>query len=196
MNENDYELLYMARSHDEWAIETLLNKFRPFVLKTYGQLQPKRYSFELDEALQAANLGLMSAIYYYRDDLQTSFHSFAMICMERQILNSYRKVKLMSSVDYCTANSLDRRVNDEDEMYLADVIADESQVTAEEAVRLKVSLENIYEQIQDSQRDVDVLRLRLQGYSYLEVAQRLQITKKDVDNSLQRIKKKIGYSFD
>jgi DNA-directed RNA polymerase specialized sigma24 family protein len=83
-----------------------------------------------------------------------------------------------------------------DELSLGDTLSTDSSSQPHNLSRYHALLEQVYLQLADKPLDSKVLALRLQGYSYRETAAILGISGKDVDNSVQRIRRKIAYLFD
>ena len=195
-DDNEYELLYMYRKGDQQALELLVRMVQPFVIKTYASITAYWPSFEADEARQAAYLGVINAIYYYREDRQSGFRSFLLMCVERQMYSALRHHRRISRQDYLSPFSLDRLIRDSDELYLGDTLSRDSSQDPRNISRLNTLLRQIYGQLQDNPVDCRILILRVQGYTYQETADLLGVRRKDVDNAVQRIRKKIAYLFD
>ena len=194
--DNEYEFLYMYRKSDEQALELLQQKFQPFIIRTYYRIAQNWPSYEFDEAQQAANLGILNAIYYYREDRQMAFHNFVMMCIERQMFSQLRHLKRISKVDYMSCISLDRVLKDNDELYLGDTVGRDDNSDPQRLSHYRLTLEDVYELLGTKTIDRKVLSFRMRGYSYKEIAGFLQVSRKDVDNSVQRIRKKASQLFD
>ena len=195
-DDNEYELLYMYRKGDLQALDLLMKMVLPFVIRTYASIVANWPSFDIDEARQAAWLGVINAAYYYREDKKMSLRSFILMCVERQMYSALRHHKRISKLDYLSPLSLDRMIRDSDELYLGDTLSRDSSLDPRTISRFRTLLRQIYEQLQSNPLDCRVLSLRIQGYSYQETAELLGIRRKDVDNAVQRIRKKIAYLFD
>lgn len=193
---NEYELVYMAKKHDEEAISLLIEMLRPFSLKTFSKLKNNWSGFEFDDAMQYAALGVLSAVDSYRDDMETSFHSFAMVCISRSMMNYYRKIKRMSQDGYFSYYSIDRFVEDDESLTYGDALLKDYKADPHIKVHCKSVLERVYGSLDDKSIDKKVMMLKMKGYSYQEISQEIKVSKKDVDNSIQRIRKKIAVEFD
>jgi len=194
--ENIYELLYMAHLNDEWAISALIKRFEPYILKRYAEIHESWKGFEYDDAYQAACYGILNAIAYYRGDKEMSFNSFVILCIERQLLTVLRRIKKISSIDYFSNISLDMKIKDNDDLYIADKLLIDEDSDPANYVNFKVLAEKVYFIIGDNEMDKQIFLYRLKGYSYKEIAKIMKITCKTVDNSIQRIRKKISILFD
>ncbi|MBR5049377.1 MAG: sigma-70 family RNA polymerase sigma factor [Erysipelotrichaceae bacterium] len=195
-DDNEYELLYMYRKGQQQAFGMLLEMVHPFVIKTYASMKAHWQAFEPDEAMQAARLGLLNAVHYYRADRQMSLRSFMLMCIERQMHSTLRHIRRISRQDYLSPLSLDRMIRDTDGLYLSDTLSADASRDPGQLSRHSALLRQIYLLLEDCPKDRRVLILRTQGYSYQETADLLGISRKDVDNSVQRIRRRIAYLFD
>ena len=193
-NFNVYELLYMARQKDETALQLLIEQFQPIFYKTYYQLKPFWSFLDFDECYQAYLIGLNNALYYYREDKFTKFGNFVYLCTTREIKAVIRRESAKKDSVFFSATSLDKKLNDSDDIYMIDTISDYS------SDPLRIIKANALEKeafrLLDKKVDKEILQMRLQGYSYKQISNKIGCTNKTVDNSLQRIKKKIHCLFD
>lgn len=190
---NVYELLYLARCADEEALRLLIEQFKPLFYKTYKQLKDYYQWVDYDDAYEAMIMGLYSAVTHYREDKNTAFSSFATLCITREMRNFVKK--MCNKNQGFKAVPLDSYLKDVENLKLSDMVLKDEYNDPESLLNSKFLLENIDRVLKDD-NDRSILHLRMEGYSYLEIASRLGISKKDVDNSLQRIRKKIAYLFD
>jgi RNA polymerase sporulation-specific sigma factor len=196
IEENEYELLYMYRKGDEQALRLLMKMVHPFILKVYGTVVSSWPAYELDEAMQAGHDGLLNAIYYYREDRRMSLRSFMLMCIQRQMYSSLRHLRHINRIDYLSRYSMDRMIKGSDELLLGDTLSGDCYREPQHISRYRTLLEQIYSQLEDHPLDCRVLALRYQGYTYQQTARILGVSSKDVDNSIQRIRRKIAYLFD
>ncbi len=193
-NFNEYELLYMARQKDELALQMLISQFQPIFYKTYYQLKPSWSFLDYDECYQAYLIGLNNALYYYREDKRTRFGNFVYLCTTREIKAIIRKESSKKDSVLFNAASFDKKLCDSDELYLIDTISD-CHVDPLETVKAKFLEKQAYKLL-DNEIDKKILTMRLLGYSYKEMSAKIGCTNKTIDNSLQRIKRKIHCLFD
>ena len=195
-DDNEYELLYLVRCRDETALGYLQQKFQPYIYKNFGQLRSLWPKFEVNEALQVGYIGLLNAVAYYRGDRQMAFHNFAIICINRQMQSCIRHYLRAARTDYMSCYSLDSLMKDNDSLYLADVMLADNSYDPAMTFSFRQLLTQAALQLKETGIDRRVLFYRMQGYSYQEIARFLDCTSKDVDNSVQRIRKKVSYLFD
>ena len=168
---NDNELLYLvAENNDEYA-NVIYKKYKPIVLaiaKKYSALICDRY-MDYDDLVQCGFLGLYYAIRCFKDK-GFLFYTYACLCIRKAIEKEvYNKNKKRMKYNYIAYN--------ENNYHEYDIYHDNN---------LFVSIKNILKPI-----DSYVFELRINGFSYEEISFLLDLNKRQVDYSLQKIRKKI-----
>lgn len=188
----EYELACKARQGDEQALEELISKFTPLFKRIYKEISAFYDRSHYDDAVQAGRIGLYKAIYFFREDKNMAFHNFVRLCALREIRNWQKSELSHYYIDEQPILSLDYMVRENDDTYLVDMIS--SDVGNPETISLnRIKLEKIFEEYDpDKSLDGKVLKMRMEGYSYKEIADACNISSKDVDNILHKIRKKIG----
>ena len=192
--EDDTELLYMIYEDNEEAKEAFYKRYS----ETINVVAKKYYNYvktcgiELNDLIQEGMMGLTEAINNYKDHKDAKFTTFANICIERKILSLVRsctngKHKLLNdsiSID-TTENSGGKK--------LIDLIKDESNLNPEEAFIFSESSMELMECLEKNltKQEKDVFLLRIKGFSYIEISEILNITKKSAQRSMERAKYKI-----
>src|SRR6478736_8411532 len=80
----DLQLVLKARNGDQSALDGLIRKYTGFV-----RLKASSYFLaggESDDLVQEGLIGLYKAVRDFRPDKETSFRSFAELCVTRQII--------------------------------------------------------------------------------------------------------------
>ncbi len=184
MNSIEYELVIQAQDGNEDAIKNIYDKFKPIIVKksknTFFSIS--KHGVDIDDIIQEGYIGLDEAIKNYSQDEATTFYTFAMICIERQIANYIRKVSGQKDKILNEAIMID----DVMEKLLSDNTDIEKAITGTE---YKIEVINC---VKNSLTDLEnsVLDLRLKDYSLDEIAKILCKNKKSIYNALQRIKVK------
>lgn len=189
---NEYELLYLARQRNEEAFNMLLQLYNPLFCALYGRIHKANDTFRFDDAMQAAAIGLYHAVYYFREDQNMAFHNFVSLCASRE-MKAWRRREISSGyIDNKPILSLDYELRDAEGIYFHDTVSDPGRHDVEAIVRSRVEQESIF-RTYDPRRTPEgmVLYLRQQGFSYREIARRLGITEKNVDNLYQKVKRKL-----
>lgn len=186
----DEEVLSLARSGDRRAVEHLLARYR-------GLVEGKARSYFLsgadhEDVVQEGMIGLFKAIRDYRAERLVRFRAFAEVCVTRQIISAVKSATRQKHLPLNRYVPLNRPVG-EDESLLADVLSD-GRTDEPEAVVLNRRLTDYlerYSATELSELENQVIRCRLEGKSYQQMASELQCRPKCVDNALQRAKRKI-----
>lgn len=187
---NDNELIYMIRQRNEKAFAFLVNKYQVeirrwlrHILRTYPRYQDQ------EDFYQIALLKLHESIDDYKAD-QSSFHNYYFKVLKHTTVDMIRSMNTYSRRQDKYMVSLDMHIQEGESNYrLMDMIVDE--IPAEEDEQEEHIKENVlYTQKRLNPLEVDILSLRTLGYSYDQIAEKLNIPKKKVDNTLCKIRKR------
>ena len=187
---SDEEVISLARSGDRIAVEHLLARYRALV-------EGKARSYfvsgaDHEDVVQEGMIGLYKAIRDYQAGRLVRFRAFAELCVTRQIISAVKSSLRQKHRPLRQYVPLSRPCGDED-MLLMDILAADP-VHEPEATVLNRRLSEYLERYSASElTDLEnrVLRSRLEGKSYDQVAAELNCRAKSVDNALQRAKRKI-----
>ena len=189
----DEELVYQFRMHDEIALNLLIKKYHnDLVPMAINLLRQQNCPLE-DDAKQIALLGLMSALDSWRQDKEAGFHYYALVCAEREIRSLIRHEKAKGLYTNFRCISLDKPLREPEGIYLVDQVPSPYRefqpewVSAQLAMKERIAF--VYTSFDATQQQVFLLWQ--QHYSYLEIAQRLGVSDKKVDNVLQIVKKRL-----
>lgn len=87
MNENPYELLYLIRMGNEKAMQILLESYRNTIeiiaKKCIRFYEPYRIYY--DELIEEGILALQTAVWTYREDRETAFHTYVLLLIRRRM---------------------------------------------------------------------------------------------------------------
>ena len=192
----DEDIAELASMGNNDAIDYLLDKYRNLVLaitRSYFLIGSDR-----DDITQEGMIGLFKAIRDYKSDNETSFSTFAHMCIKRQILSAIKTATRKKHLPLNTYISLNNTTyDDEQETTLLNVIIDKEKLSPEDIIIDKETYENILTSITNILSDYEnaVLEKYLNGMSYTDIAEKLNKSEKSIDNALQRIKKKIEKHF-
>ena len=187
----DEQIVSLAQHADGQALEFLLNKYKNFV-------RSKARSYFLigadhEDIVQEGMIGLYKAIRDYQPSRLSSFHSFAELCVKRQIITAIKAATRQKHVPLNSYVSLNKPLYDEEsDRTLLDVI--EGRVTNPEDLYIsQEDLARIQKQISEVLSDLErqVLDAFMDGKSYQEIAELLGRHVKSIDNALQRVKRKL-----
>lgn len=193
---NDYELISLAQEHNEDALEILRNKYKP-LLEKIGKKYYCVIKDEIDyeDVIQEIYLTFEEAIQKFNDKKNICFYTFATSCIKKHLLTliktfqrqKYITKKNQISLDYVIDNEEDNLLN-----YIQDNINNPERITEE-----KENEQNLYKQIIAPLTPLEecVITLKIQNFTYEEIASILDKDKKSINNTIQRIRKKLTKSI-
>ena len=136
--------------------------------------------------MQEGMFGLISAMREYDIHHDTSFKTFANICIRHRL---YSVIKTNSSDNHIPLNESVPLNPSFFETSLSYAQGD-PEVLMIDREKATILLENTRRQL--SQFEVKILGLYLDGLTYREIAEKVSKSPKSVDNAVQRIRRKIG----
>lgn len=136
--------------------------------------------------MQEAYLGLLKAIRSFRPEKGVPFSSFAGLCMKRQLISAVRRQNTGKNRFFHNSVPLE-------DSEISSLPPDWRQTGPEAAVILEEESRQMREQVIAllSPLEKETLQLYLKGFSYEEMAKKLECPEKSVDNALQRIRRKL-----
>lgn len=187
-------LIAAVRAGDDGALATLLTRYRAFArakARSYFLIGADR-----DDLVQEGMIGLYKAVRDFNPAMDTSFRAFAELCVTRQIITAIKTATRHKHGPLNSYVSLAKPLSGDEpgrERALADVLAASA---AQDPAELVISAERIrgLQRHLDavlSDLEVEVLRLYVEGNSYLQIAGVLDRHVKSIDNALQRVKRKL-----
>jgi RNA polymerase sporulation-specific sigma factor len=190
----DLQLVVRSRNGDGVALDLLIRRYTGFV-----RLKASSYFLaggEGEDLVQEGLIGLYKAVRDFRADKETSFRSFAELCITRQIITAIKtatRFKHAPLNTYVSFSHTPAGQESESDCTLGDALPGPSVddpstcvISTEELQSLVFCLGNGL-----SRLEADALRLYLEGLSYEEMAAELGCDTKTIDNALQRVKRKI-----
>ena len=191
---DDLRLVLRARNGDQAALDALIRRYTGFV-----RLKASSYFIaggESDDLIQEGLIGLYKAVRDFRSDKETSFRSFAELCITRQIITAIKtatRFKHAPLNTYVSFSQTPAGQESEGDCTLGDALPGPS---VDEPSICVISTEELQSLVFClgtglSKLEADALRLYLEGSSYEEMAVELEVDTKTIDNALQRVKRKI-----
>ena len=178
---SDDTLAKLSKDGDEGA-------FNELVMRYLGKITSiaRKYSaqgYEQNDFVQEGLMGLLYAVKTYDPDGGMSFKSYVSLVAERSFISIIRRQNTQKSVPLSAIVELDT---------LDSEVVDLSR-SPEEQIMLKEQINLLMQKLRGilSNKELEVLMLYTDGLSYSAIAQRLGISEKSVDNSLQRARRKI-----
>ena len=184
---SDEALCELAKEQNAEAMETLIYRYRQLVLSFAHHYYLT--DGDIEDLIQVGQIGVFNAITTFNGLVEFKYYVFK--CVRNAIFTAVKRSNASKHAPLNTSLSLSGlSENDEEKNPLfADLKFDpvERIVNAESEEELKSIIKNSL-----SKYENDILAFYLQGYSYVEISEKLKKTPKSIDNALQRIKKKIS----
>ena len=194
---SDEEIVRLANDKNAIAFEFLMQRYKSFVkgkARSYFLVGADR-----DDIIQEGMIGLFKAVRDFDITRNTSFKSFAEICITRQIISAIKSATRQKHIPLNSYVSLNKPIYEEENgRTLLDVI-EENRIT--DPMELFISgedMDRIHSTIGQilSELELKSLLSYLDGNSYNEIALELNRHEKSIDNALQRVKKKMEGCLD
>jgi RNA polymerase sigma-H factor len=190
----DLQLVLKARNGDQSALDGLIKRYTSFV-----RLKASSYFLvggDSDDLIQEGLIGLYKAVRDFRPDKETSFRSFAELCVTRQIITAIKtatRFKHAPLNTYISFSHTPAGQESDSEVTLGDALPGSHVhdpavcvISTEELQSLVGCLGTTLSSLESN-----ALRLYLEGSSYEDMAASLECDTKTIDNALQRVKRKI-----
>ena len=191
-SKTDEELIQSLREGDLAIMDFLLEKYKPIVKKKAKAMY--LLGGENDDLIQEGMIGLFKAVQDYDPKQQTSFGSFAQLCVTRQLYSAIRASRRKKHLPLNSYISLYNKeeITEEKESEMIGIQNAAISNNPEDLVIYKESEGSIMKELEGrlSELEKKVLYLHLLGTDYKAIAEILGKTPKTVDNALQRIKAK------
>ena len=183
-----------ARNGDGGALDLLIRRYTGFV-----RLKASAYFLaggDGEDLVQEGLIGLYKAVRDFRSDKETSFRSFAELCVTRQIITAIKTATRFKHAPLNTYVSFSHTPAGQDgdgDCTLGDALpgpgVDDPAVCVISTEELQSLVFTLGTGL--SPLEADALRLYLDGLSYEQMAEELGCDTKTIDNALQRVKRKI-----
>lgn len=179
--ESDNELIKQAKLGNEDALEKLMNEYKSLVNKISRNYFIIGADFE--DVIQEGMIGLFNAYNTFNETKNASFKTYATILINRQIINAIKKAYKYNNLDFFS------------DLNAKEFEGDLEIFNPEEFIINKESHSTLIKEINEklSTLEVSILKEFLKNETYEEIAKKLNLNKKSVDNALSRIKKKLNY---
>lgn len=192
MSLTNEELVILAQNKNDDAMNELLSKFKSLVNKI-----ARSYFLvggDMEDIVQEGMIGLYKSITHFDGSKNASFKTFATTCIKHQIQSAIKvasseKNKVLSQAIHFVQEF---RQEDDDEI---EILIPSSLPSPDDKVLENEKLTEIYNIINKNLSELEkkILAFYLKGYSYNEISQLTNISKKSIDNGLSRIKNKLSF---
>ncbi|MBE6779035.1 MAG: sigma-70 family RNA polymerase sigma factor [Ruminococcaceae bacterium] len=170
-------LVRRAADGDEEAFAAVMRQTMPLLRAQVRQFETS--GIDEDDLQQESLLGLLAAVRHYRPDAGASFATYATTCIRNRLVSLIRR----------SGDRMRRELPLEDDASLPDTDGQ----NPEDRVLQQEGFNQLQQQL--SQRltplEHQVLLARLSDRTYEQIAAQLCISKKAVDNAVQRLRRKL-----
>lgn len=175
----DEEIVELCKENNDEAFSVLAKRYTEVAGVIASSFTDT--GIERADLVQEAMLAFIAAVYSFNGEKSCSFRTYASRCMRNRILSVLRGLSSKKRVPYFLTVSIEEN---------PDLI---SAPSPEESFTSENSAEYIHTVIAQSltEREKKIFAFFLSGYSYEEIADRLGVTPKAVDSTLQRARKKL-----
>ena len=186
------ELVQLAQQGDVDAEEFLIRKYKN-VIKTKARLY-FMVGADRDDVVQEGMIGIFKAIRSYDPERQTTFRTFAELCVNRQILTAIKRASRMKHSPLNTSVSLNKPLAEGEPDTLGETLSTDSASDPEAILLIKEMVDYINSNGSElfSELELKVWYAYLQGKSYVQIAEDMGKTPKTIDNAIQRTKRKLA----
>src|ERR687890_1331240 len=190
----DLQLVMKARNGDTVAMDALIRRYTGFV-----RLKASSYFIaggDSEDLIQEGLIGLYKAVRDFRTDRETSFRSFAELCVTRQIITAIKtatRFKHQPLNGYVSFSHTPAGQESDGDCTLGDALPGPHTNDPSVCVISTEELQSLVFTLGTglSPLEADALRCYLEGPSYEQMADELGCDCKTIDNALQRVKRKI-----
>src|SRR6266542_2907253 len=183
----DLQLVLRARNGDGAALDLLIRRYTGFV-----RLKASSYFLaggDSEDLIQEGLIGLYKAVRDFRTDKETSFRSFAELCVTRQIITAIKtatRLKHQALNHYVSFGHTPAGQESDGDCTLSDALP--ASRVADPVIQV-ISTEELQSLIFCpgsglSKLEADALRMYLEGSSYEQMAEDLGCDTKTIDNAL------------
>src|SRR5689334_8525619 len=190
----DLQLVLKARNGDGVAMDALIRRYTGFV-----RLKASSYFLaggDSEDLVQEGLIGLYKAVRDFRADKETSFRSFAELCVTRQIITAIKTATRFKHAPLNTYVSFSHTPAGQDldaDCTLGDALPGPAVDDPATCVISSDELQSLLECLGStlSPLESQVLTFYLEGRSYEAIGDLIGCDPKTVDNALQRVKRKV-----
>lgn len=186
----DEVLVEKAQNNDSVAMTCILERYKGLV-----KMQARGFFLsggDIDDLIQEGMIGLHKAVLDYSNKKGASFKSFALICIRRQIIDAIKQDGRKKNLPLNNYTSINVAYSDGEESSF--VYSLEAEGSNPEDIYLeKEANDSFMSKVKEilSPSDYQILEYYLAAYSYGDIAKKVDKTVKQIDNAIQRIKKRI-----
>ncbi len=189
---SDEQLVAMSCSGSEEAVNELLERYKYVVRQ-----KAARYFIvgaDSEDLIQEGMIGVFKAIMNYDKEKGAAFATFANMCITRQMISAVKSASCKKHRPLNSSISLNNPLSEDNDGTLGEIIESDSSTDPESRMifieELKLIEDDGKALFTDLEREA--WNMYYDGHSYSEIAEKLDRTKKAVDNAIRRAKNKLA----
>ena len=190
---NDSEVLYMINDSDDY-LEIMIDKYKPVMVNICSKYQKigEKVGYEFDDLMQIANIALIKAIKYYKENKNTLFYTFLTHCIENNLKSTIRGELTNRQKALNSSVSLDEILPNTNDNTLLDFIKDDKAIEPIEYLINKEQETEYIKFINSLPFEVAVAyEMKIQGFTNNEIAALMNMDKTTVYKSIKYARNKI-----
>ena len=185
---NDYQLLYMYRQMEDVTLHLFIQNYSVKVWRMIHQHSTGMNQRNREELYQLCMIKLAEAIDSYQMDKQSSFATYYMKIVKHVILDYVKKqARYQSHIDEFTM-LYGFEVCDESGHYLRE--GNEAFPHAKKELQNEQLRQLLSEsKVILKEREYQILAMRMQGYTYKEIAEKMHLSRNTIDYMVRKLRK-------
>ncbi len=193
-NMPDEQLIRKLREGETAVTDFIMDKYKDLVKKKAKAMY--LLGGENDDLIQEGMIGLFKAVRDFEPTHEVSFHSFAELCVSRQMYTAIKlsqRQKHMPLNSYVSLYDVGDESAEERQTPLIEQLQNVKDNNPEDLFLDKEFFRTMEQELRQklSEFESRVLHLYLMGEDYRTIAKLLDKSPKSIDNALQRIKQKV-----
>ncbi len=193
--QSDEELMSRIADDRDAVTDIIMERYKDFVRKKAASMYIP--GADRDDLIQEGMIGLFKAIRDYDSTKETSFKTFAELCISRQMYTAIESSARKKNIPLNTYVSLysgeESDDGNDDNIGMEEKLENRHAADPEQEIIDKENAMDIQKVIDEhlSSFEKDVIRLYMKGIGYTEIANILGKDEKSTDNALQRARNKL-----
>lgn len=182
------ELIKNIKNGDEKSFELLLNSHHNMIYKIIYALDLDRGDFlaDVDSLYQEGSLALYKAVFTYKKENEMSFTSYAYMVV-RARLHTYLRDTYHNTCNDCF--SIDNPENIDFDIVNKHYLVSDDPIDYHREKEFEEHLHKFVSKL--TNEDQQIFNMRSQDYTYKQIAERLHIKTKRIDNRLRVLRRRL-----
>lgn len=172
--DSDNELVSRAKAGDSIALSILIERYSDVILKKARSFK-NISGIDTEDLYQEGMIGFVSSIYSFDESFNTKFSTYSSTVYSRKMLSVLRKISSDNSISL-----------DDDKILSPNPSPEDVVLYGEEISEIMTFVKDNF-----SKTEQKVFKLIILGLSYSEISEILDNNVKSVDNTVQRIRRKL-----